>query len=135
MQSIKVGTWHEESRKITAHTCYAADYINHLSKAGDYDAFLVAETGGFKIHMPQSLSIKLDTVITDGKYFNGFCGNNFSSDDVETGDSTYTLHFYSYMIQELVASGRLVLDSGFEWLNQDTDKVLDYIRSTGWKIV
>ena len=129
-KTVKIGTWHETERKITGHTSYAADYINHLSKPGDYDA-VISFSGGYNIPIPQWLLVKLDTEITDGKYYSGFGGVNFASTDVKTGPATYTLQMYGYEVPKLVDAGKLTLDSEWEFLNDEYGKVLDYIKTNG----
>jgi hypothetical protein len=104
MNAIRIGTWHEKSRKIQAHTGYAADYINHQTKDGDYPAML----------SDKWLLIKLGTFITDGKYYNGFGGVNYSSNKIKSEDSTYTLQLYAYTIPSLLNSGKLTLFPEFE---------------------
>lgn len=126
---IKIGVWHENKpQEITQHTSYAADYINHQTRIGDYDVMLDF-IGGYLIPMPYWLLVTLDTDIIGGELFSGFGGVNFASTKVKLEKSKYTLQMYDYYIPELVKEGKLTLSTKWEWLNNTTEYILDYIKS------
>jgi hypothetical protein len=122
MTKLLIGTWNEsEAREIQRGTSYAADYINHVTVPGLYDVYLFIERSrnydtGVEHVTAKSLSITVNTYITDGKYFSGFGGNNFASRDAETGPSTIHINPYAYHARDLVNDGTLTLDPEFAFL-------------------
>jgi len=113
---ITIGVFHEKtSRKLTAHTSYAADHVEHETKAGDYPLRLVL-VGGYMVPMPYWLCVKLDTEVVSGGYYSGFCGNNFAFSPAPLGPSAYGLQLYSYHLKQLVDDGTVTLAPEWAWM-------------------
>lgn len=129
--SFLVGTFHElVSRKLTAHTSYAADWILHETIPGDYPVYLTFE-GGFTIPMPKGLGYTLKTRITDGAYYSGFGGVNYHETKVEPQDSVYPVYGCSSSARILIEDGRLELLPEWSWLNQEYSQIIRYVNDKG----
>lgn len=131
MPTIKIGTWIETERRLQRGTSLACDYINHLSVAGEYDAFLDYEniwrdndeTGKHELVgvNAKELVITIKTNITDGMLYSGFGGNHHPSTPIEPKPSQITLRPYDWHARELVNDGNLVLDPEFMFLADPWD--------------
>ena len=125
MHKIKIGTWIETERTLQRGTEYAADYINHRTVPGEYDAFLTYEKvyhdGEWVAVSSKDIIVTIETNITDGKLFSGFGGVNYGHTDVQPGPSKITLNPYAYHARDMVAKGNLVLDPDFWWLADPLD--------------
>jgi hypothetical protein len=130
MPQIKIGTWNEPERKLQRGTSLACDYINHLSVAGEYDAFLYYENiwrdndeGKREIVgvNAKEIVVTIKTNITDGMLYSGFGGNHHPSQAIEPKPSQITLRPYDYYARNMVKDGFLVLDPEFGFLADPWD--------------
>jgi len=91
----------KEPRKITAHTSYAADWIEHETIPGKYPVYLVDNYW---------LCFGIKSNIIASQYFNGFGGVNYSSvKNSDLGPSVYTVQMYAYYKDNLINKGLLEL--------------------------
>ena len=128
MVAVKVGVWVESrSRELTGHTSYAADWITHVSVAGEYPLYLTFQTG-YLIPMPDRVGATLVTEIVDGAYHSGFGGVNFAVTKPGIGPSTYHVGGYAYELQALIDAGTVRLDPGMEWATA----AREHVKAMGW---
>lgn len=117
--TLTIGKWIEESRDIThCPSYYAADHETIRTKAGEYPVNLKF-VGGYLVPMPYWLTIGIAGDRISGALYSGFGGVNYSKTDLPLEPTTYCLQLYSYGLPELVASGKVTLDAGFEWLAEN----------------
>jgi hypothetical protein len=116
--NVVIGKWIEKaSREETrCPSYYAADWETLVTIPGEYPLTLTFE-GGYTIPMPYWLLCGISATRKAGATYNGFGGNNFSSNALKVGESTsLNLQMYAYQIRELVESGRVELLPEFQWM-------------------
>lgn len=119
MSEVVIGMWIESEAREISHcpSYYAADHETLAIKPGYYPARLIFQ-GGYNIPMPYWLMVTLESERIEGRLYSGFGGNNFASTELPKGEAVrHSLQMYQYQIREYVAAGKLILSSGFEWLN------------------
>ena len=117
---VIVGKWIEtESREVTAHSEYAADYDNLRAIPGEYD-LIVEFMGGYVEPMPKWALAIIPSVRVEGRIYSGVAGLNHAVRELPVGEAVnYGVQTYAYTIPRRIEDGTIRLNPAFAWLSAE----------------